>query len=275
MEIGIFSRTYEHMTLDAIFAQMVQAGIHHTQFNLSSAGMDTLPETMDEEKLQNVLELARKYAITMDAVSGTFNMIDPDENARERGCRQFETQCRIAKFLHIPIVTLCTGSKNPHSKWAWHDDNRTQKAWDDLMRSTERVLRSAEDNGIILGVETEASNIICDPETARRYLDTVGSSGIKIIMDGANLFHKEQVARMDQVLDDAFALLGKDIVLAHAKDLSLQENIAFVAAGEGELDFPHYISLLKKYHYTGALILHGLSAEQIGKSVAFLKRAMA
>ena len=54
MEIGIFSRTYEHMTLDAIFAQMVQAGIHHTQFNLSSAGMDTLPETMDEEKLQNV-----------------------------------------------------------------------------------------------------------------------------------------------------------------------------------------------------------------------------
>jgi len=80
---------------------------------------------------------------------------------------------------------------------------------------------------------------------------------------------------MDQVLDDAFALLGKDIVLAHAKDLSLQENIAFVAAGEGELDFPHYISLLKKYHYTGALILHGLSVEQIGKSVAFLKRAMA
>lgn len=275
MEIGIFSRTYEHMPLEAIFREMVSQGIRHTQFNLSSAGMDTLPAVMDEEKLMEIRELADRYGITMDALSGTFNMIDPDEGRREQGCRQFETQCRIARFLDIPIVTLCTGSRHPADKWTWHPDNLTESAWSDLMRSTERVLRSAQDNGIILGVETEASNIICTPEKARRYLDAVGSPNLKIIMDGANLFHKEEVSHMEQVLREAFDALGRDIVLAHAKDFSLTDGISFVAAGEGELDFPLYIRLLKTSGYNGPLVLHGLAVSQIEKSVAFLKRAMA
>ena len=275
MEIGIFSRTYAHMSLEAVFREMDRQGIHHTQFNLSSAGLPTLPERVDEEALLTIPALAKQYGITLDALSGTFNMIDPDEDARARGCRQFETQCRIARLLGIPIVTLCTGSKHPKDKWAWHEDNLTEAAWSDLMRSTEKILRYAEDNGITLGVETEASNIICTPEKARRYLDDVGSPNLKIIMDGANLFRPEQVPRMGSILEEAFDALGKDIVLAHAKDFSLGRDIAFVAAGEGELDFPLYIRLLKQCGYDGPLVLHGLAQSQIEKSAAFLKRAMA
>ena len=275
MEIGIFSRTYERMSLEAVFQQIDRQGIHHTQFNLSSAGMAALPDSVDEETLLTVRALAKKYGITLDALSGTFNMIDPDVDARTRGCRQFETQCRAARLLGIPIVTLCTGSRHPTNKWAWHEDNLTEAAWSDLMRSTEQILRSAQDNGIILGVETEASNIICTPEKARRYLDDVGSSNLKIIMDGANLFRPEQVPRMGSILEEAFDALGKDIVLAHAKDFSLGQDIDFVAAGEGELDFPLYIRLLKQCGYGGPLVLHGLAQSQIEKSVAFLKRAMA
>lgn len=275
MEIGIFSRTYERLSLEAVFQQMDRQGIHHTQFNLSSAGMAALPDSVDEETLLTVRALAKKYGITLDALSGTFNMIDPDVDARTRGCRQFETQCRAARLLGIPIVTLCTGSRHPTNKWAWHEDNLTEAAWSDLMRSTEEILRYAEDNGITLGVETEASNIICTPEKARQYLDDVGSSNLKIIMDGANLFRPEQVPRMGSILEEAFDALGKDIVLAHAKDFSLGQDIDFVAAGEGELDFPLYIRLLKQCGYGGPLVLHGLAQSQIEKSVAFLKRAMA
>ena len=275
MEIGIFSRTYERLSLEAVFQQMDRQGIHHTQFNLSSAGMAALPDSVDEETLLTVRALAKKYGITLDALSGTFNMIDPDVDARTRGCRQFETQCRAARLLGIPIVTLCTGSRHPTNKWAWHEDNLTEAAWSDLMRSTEQILRSAQDNGIILGVETEASNIICTPEKARQYLDDVGSPNLKIIMDGANLFRPEQVPRMGSILEEAFDALGKDIVLAHAKDFSLGQDIDFVAAGEGELDFPLYIRLLKQCGYGGPLVLHGLAQSQIEKSVAFLKRAMA
>ena len=271
MELGIFSRTYEAGGLGEVFRRMADHGIRHTQFNFSSAGLPSLPETIAPEQLETIRTLADRFQITLDALSGTFNMIDPDEDARERGCRQFQTQCAAARQLGIPIVSLCTGSKNPKSKWVWHDDNSSPAAWDELLRSTERVLRAAEDNNVILGVETEASNIINTPARARQYLDTMGSPRLKIIMDGANLFRPEQVPYQAQVLDEAFDALGGDIVLAHAKDFTFAQSLSFVAAGAGSLDFPRYIALLKRAGYRGVLEMHGLSEEQIPASRSFLE----
>ena len=79
------------------------------------------------------------------------------------------------------------------------------------MRTTERIIRYAEESNVILGVETEASNIVCTPAKARKYLDAVGSPHLKVIMDGANLFRPEQVKDMRAILDEAFDLLGGDI----------------------------------------------------------------
>ena len=271
MQIGVFSRTYELPDLEETYRRMRSHGLSHTQFNLSNAGLPTLPTHVTDEAIEHIRTLTAAYGITLDALTGTFNMIDPDENAREQGCRQFAEQCRIARELGIPIVSLCTGSKNPESKWKWHDDNLKDASWADLMRSTERVLKCAEDNHIILGVETEASNIINTAQRARKYLDTVGSPSLKIIMDGANLFRPEQVHNMQNVLIEAFALLGKDIVLAHAKDIALDQSIAFTAAGQGCLDYGTYLRLLKQTKYDGPLIMHSLSEQQIPDSKRFLE----
>lgn len=271
MEIGVFSKTFETSDLRDTYRRMTGQGIYHTQFNLANAGLVTLPENIRDEDIEYIRKLTEEFGITIDAITGTFNMIDPDEEARRKGCGQLAVQCRIARELNIPVVTLCTGSKNPESKWKWHDDNLKRSSWDDLMRSTEAVLKYAEDNHVYLGVETEASNIINTPARARKYLDTVGSPWLKIIMDGANLFRPRQVPDMKNVLSEAFDLLGGDIVLAHAKDFSLDGTLSFVAAGQGILDFPYYIELLKKSGYDGALIMHGLSEQQVPESMGFLE----
>ena len=273
-EIGIFSRTYEIGDLEETYRRMTANGITHTQFNLSNAGLPSLPEHVAETKLEEIRTLTAKYNIRLDALSGTFNMIDPDEEARKKGCDQFKLQCQIARYLGIPIVTLCTGSKNKESKWKWHEDNTKQSSWDDLMRTTETILKYADDNDVILGVETEASNINCSPEIARKYMDASGSDRIKIIMDGANLFHDGDAADMEKVLKEGFEILGRDIVLAHSKDISFKGNTEFVAAGQGDLDFRLYIDLLKKTGYEGALIMHGLSEEQIPASKKFLEEIL-
>ena len=273
-ELGIFSRTYEVKDLEETCRRMRAQGLFHTQFNLSNAGLDTLPEHADEEVLEKIRKITKRYEIKLDALSGTFNMIDPDQERRKAGCRQFKEQCRIAKELGIPVVTLCTGSKHPTDKWTWHEDNLKESSWTDLMRTTEELLGYAQEYDVVLGVETEAGNIINTPLRSRKYLDQAGSPRLKIIMDGANLFRPEQVKDMRQVLDEAFELLGKDIVIAHAKDFSFHGDLSFVAAGQGILDFPYYIHLLEHYGYHGPLIMHGLSEEQVPASCRFLKRAM-
>ena len=274
MEVGIFSRTYETGDLQDTFRRMTTQGMTHTQFNLSNAGLPTMPEKIAEEDLIRIRECADAFGVSMVAMTGTFNMIDPDEEERRRGARQFALQCRVAKELKIPVVTLCTGSKNKESKWKWHEDNLKASAWDDLLRTTESILQYAEENNIVLGVEPEASNIINSASRARKYLDIFDTPRLKIVMDAANLFHPEEVAEMEKMLFEAFDILEKDIVLAHAKDFSFAGDIAFTAPGKGALDFSLYLRLLKKTGYKGALIMHGLTEGEASESKAYLEKVI-
>lgn len=114
--IGIFSKTYSGETVDKVFENMTSDGIYSTQFNLLSAGIETMPAAIDEEKVIEIERAVKKYNIKICALSGTFNMIDPDIEVRKDGCKRFDLLCQIASRLNIPVVSLCTGSKNPQSK---------------------------------------------------------------------------------------------------------------------------------------------------------------
>ena len=282
MEIGIFSRTYEETSYEDVLRRMTADGIFHTQLNLVSTGLPSLPEEAGEEQILRIRDLHERYHVTVDALSGTFNMIDPDPDRRQRGIRQFALQCRIAKLLEAPIVTLCTGSRHPADKWTWHEGNLSGEAWADLIRTTEAILPFAEENGLSLGVEPEINNIICSAERARRYLDEMGSPAIGIIMDAANLFHPGEEGQMRQVIDNAFDLLERDIILAHAKDFipvgadghpadtcltpdragqsCLAARFQMCGPGQGILDFDHVIGRLRACGYKGTLIMHGMGA---------------
>ena len=98
---------------------------------------------------------------------------------------------------------------------------------------------------------------------------------LKVTIDPANLFHAGELPRMKEILDEAFALVGKDIVLAHAKDLDHDGEAGHKAAGQGVLDYDRYLGLLRKYDFKGPLLLHGLSAEQVPGCMAFLRAKLA
>jgi sugar phosphate isomerase/epimerase len=75
---------------------------------------------------------------------------------------------------------------------------------------------------------------------------------------------------MSEILDEAFDLLGEDVVIAHAKDLDHDGEAGHIAAGKGLLDYERYLSLLATLGGDLPLILHGLSEEEVDDSVAFL-----
>ena len=132
----------------------------------------------------------------------------------------------------------------------------------------------AQQTGVVLAFEPEVNNVVDSAIKARRLLDEIHSPHLKVTMDAANIFHTGELARMSEVLDQAFALLGKDIVLAHAKDLSRDGDAGHKAAGDGLLDYPRYLSLLVGYGFQGPLLLHGLTESQVPGCVAFLRKTL-
>jgi sugar phosphate isomerase/epimerase len=170
------------------------------------------------------------------------------------------------------LVTLCTGTRDAHDPWRWHADNSTPEAWQDLLASMETLIASAEANGIDLGIEPELANVVSSAAHARRLIDELGSKRVKIVFDAANLFETVPLAKQRNIVSRAVDLLADRIVIAHAKDRAADG--AFVAAGHGVLDYPHYIGALRRIGFDGPVIAHGLEAHDARDVGSFLRRTI-
>ena len=271
MRIGIYSRTFGRPSLAEALDAAVSHGVRTVQLNLGSAGLDLLPPALPPDACAAIRQSLRATGVEAAAVSGTFNMIDPDLLRRGDGIARLRTLIRACPQLGIPVVTLCTGTRDPVSMWRAHPDNETPEAWRDLCASLAQVLPEAEACGVTLAVEPEVNNVVDSAVRARRLLNEMGSARLGICMDGANLFHRGELPRMGEVLDRAFDLLGPSIALAHAKDLDHDGDAGHLPAGRGVLDYGRYVRLLHRSGFRGAVVLHGLLEADVPECSAFLE----
>src|SRR4051794_24977153 len=271
MELGIFASTFSRPTLETTLDAVVEHGLSCMQFDLVCAGLETLPDRVDPALARKIRQAVEARGLQMAAISGTFNMIDPDLERRQEGLRRLDVLAAACATLGTRTITLCTGTRDPNSMWRRHPDNDTPAAWDDLVASMQIAVESAARHDVILAFEPEVANVIDSALKARSLLDTFSSPHLKVVIDGANIFHTGELPRMREILDEAFALLGSDIVAGHAKDLDHDGAAGHLAAGHGLLDYPHYIALLRGLNIDGPLFLHGLTEEQVDGCVAFVQ----
>jgi sugar phosphate isomerase/epimerase len=274
MQLGIHVNTFPRPTLEATLDAVGEHGLACVHLNLKAAGVVSMPERVDDALCERIGRGLRARAITVGSLAGTFNMIHPDAALRREGLERLEVVASAARRLGTSVVTLCTGTRHPTSMWRTHPDNGTPEAWRDLVESMACAVEIAERHDVTLAIEPEVSNVVDSAVKARRLLDEIGSDRLKIIMDGANLFHTGELPRMREILDAAFELLGPDVVLAHAKDLDRDGEAGQVAAGRGLLDYDYYLALLGKIGFTGPLILHSLEESDVPGCVAMLREKL-
>lgn len=275
MHIGIFSRTFTQPTLAGILDAVAAHGLSHVHFNMKAAGVPNLPDKIDDSLCGEIREAFAARGLTMTSLSATFNAIHPDPQQREHDTRRACELIGRARDLGTSLISLCTGTRDPNDMWKLHLDNQANDAWKDLVETLGRLLLVAEDCGVTLGVEPETNNVIDSAPKARRLLDEMRSPNLKIIMDGANLFHEGQTSHMPEILREAFSLLAGDMVMAHAKDIADPATYGSQAAGLGKLDWDRYFSLLREHGFDGPVVLHNLTEPEVDRSVSFVKDRLA
>jgi sugar phosphate isomerase/epimerase len=273
MELGIFAKTYARDSLQATLDAVQADGLRTVQFNLVLTGGSSLPGRVPAELAGRVAADLRRRDLRMAAVSGTYNMAHPDAASRADGGRRLAALIAAARGLGTRVVTLCTGSRDSHDMWRRHPDNGSAAAWTDMRASVDAALAVAEAHDVTLAFEPERNNVVANAADGRRLLDEIGSPHLRVVLDAANLFDGPDLSRQDQTLAEAFALLGDDVVLAHAKDVRADGTI--VAAGQGQLDYGRYLDLLAQLPRDVPLILHGLDEHEVAGSVRFLSRRLA
>ena len=273
MRTGICTTDFEEknaprLTADDLFAHIRQYGYTCTQFAFSSVseseylpgGSIEIPGSISPSTIRAIEKAAQKHDLPLMVINGTFNMAHPDEEIRKTGLQRMKILAQAAQELGVKYISLCSGTFNRDSLWAYSPDNDTDDAWNAMYGTMERAVETAEKYGITLAIESEASNVISTPERARRLMDSIGSDKLKMILDCANLFHRGEAhpENVKSVITHAFEVYGRDIVIAHGKDIREGEGIDFCGTGDGIVDFSLTADLLKQYGYAGDMFLHGI-----------------
>jgi sugar phosphate isomerase/epimerase len=271
IQISIMAGTLRRPTLEETIDTIAGYGIRTVEFGMNCVGLSTLPERVDSALAERIASSLAERGITIAAVSGQYNMIHPDRQARRAGVQGLRVLAEACPSLGTKIITISTGTRDPENMWRRHEDNDSAEAWSEMTEAVGKAARIAEETGVLLAFEPEVTNVVDSALKARRLIDELGSPAVKVLMDGANLFHAGELPRMQEILDEAFALLGPDIVLAHAKDLTQDGEAGHEAAGHGLLDYDRYVALLQGLGRDMPLILHSLGEEDVPGCVAFLR----
>lgn len=274
IRVGILLGTFRAATLEERLDAVKACGLDCIQLSLDCAGLPTMPESIPPELPGRIRAAAAARAITIAALDGTFNMSHPDAEQRKSGLRRLSVLAEACPKIGSSMIHICTGTRDPGSMWRRHPGNGSPEAWKDMVTCVRDAAEVARQTGVVLGFEPEVNNVVDSARKARRLLDEIGSPNLKVTIDPANIFHAGELPRMKEVLSEAFDLLGKDIVMAHAKDLDRDGDAGHKAAGEGKLDYDQYIALLQSSGFKGPLLLHGLSQAQVPGCIAFLREKL-
>ena len=275
MRLGVMTTVLPRQTVQAVAEAVRAAGLQAVQLNLDSADLDPLPAELESETARQIGEAFVQHGIEVSAVSGTFNAIHPDRSWREECTRRVGLLAERCELLGTRVITLCTGTRHATNMWRNHPDNALPDAWEALVATMRALAKHAEAAGVDLAFEPEVVNVVDTAEKAERLIEEVGSPRLRLVMDPANYFHPEMLPRMDEVLDEVFARVGRFIALAHAKDVRPPEpggdECVRPAAGTGVLDYSRYMRLLRESGYDGGLIMHSLSEEELPASQRYVK----
>jgi sugar phosphate isomerase/epimerase len=267
--LGIFAKTFERSSVDAVFAAAAGHGLATVQFNMACAGLPSLPDDVPDAVATAIAGSAARHRIDIAALSGTFNMIHPDRAVRRDGSARLRRLIAATSALGTGIVTLCTGTRDPLDPWRAHPDNARPAAWRDLVESLGDALQAAAAADIVLAVEPEPGNVVSSARKARILLDEMDSRHLGIVLDPANLLEECSPAASRARIDEALDLLGGDLVLAHAKDRDA--GGAVCPPGQGVVDFRHLIAGLGRVGFAGAVVMHGFAEADVAGAVAHMR----
>jgi sugar phosphate isomerase/epimerase len=247
LKLAIFTGVYASLPLEDAAKKIKADGFSGVVLEYAFADVRFDPFAPDWEAAKKITSCLERNGIKVVGLYGYYNVVAPDPENRKRGEQQMQFLIENWKRLGSNNISTETGSLNQQSEWNDSPENATEKAYQQCRASLEKFAKLAEKTGAVISIEPYWKNVIGSAERAERLFRDIRSPALKLVMDPCNYFRKAELANMQTMLKDIFQRVGKQTVLAHAKDVKGSANAddtELPAAGKGVLDYPLYLRLL-------------------------------
>ena len=251
-----------------------------TGFGFHLNGDDVFAITAQECATYRRFMAGQGLDLAQFAITYTECLFHPDQAQRERVRAKIERGTEIAAQLEAQSFLLRPGSLNPDGPWTPHRDNHRPEHVQTLVETLRPLASKAEQEGVILAMETHAVSIMDPPEKCREIVEAVGSKNLRLIMDAVNHFQcLQQVYHGSDWLNHIYDEMGSVSPLAHIKDLKVSNGLVLhidqEVPGEGELDLALMLKRFETLYPDGYGLIEHLTAEQIPRAVANVRRIAA
>jgi len=290
LQVGIFTGYYND-TLEDTIKKIKEGGFSCVQLDLSFKDFDAAREEVTADKCKRIRDAFRDANLPIIALSGYTNFIHPDPDKRKANIDYIKTMFRFARELGTQYVASETGTYNAESDWVWHDDNATDKVYQETCEIIKDLTDFAADWGAEFIIENYVNNVIGSIAQIKRLFKDVNAKNMGLICDPTNYFNDGNIGDVDDELNRIFDELSPLMKIAHAKDckraLSTEEKHADIvakqdktfrgsgavelpAAGLGVLNYDLYLERLTKDHSNMPLIIEHLDAGDIPRAKRFI-----
>lgn len=268
MQVGLLAHLVGQLPYKELAAKVSSYGIHHVQLALWKAisGYDfTKPGCLSPGLAASIGEAFDKQGVNISVLGCYLHMFDREVEQRHVNKERFKELLRNARDFGCSIVAAETGG-------SWHGEYSDEE-WRILRGTVEELAEEAEKHGVYVGLEAAGGHLVDTPSLLKRMLDEVPSAHIGVVMDPGNLMTSANFAKQDEVMKEAFRLLGNRVVAGHAKDryLSADGKLLVSTAGTGEMNYKLYRQLIEQYCPNIPLIMEEASEGQILQAKQFLE----
>jgi sugar phosphate isomerase/epimerase len=237
---------------------------------LSNAGychlqsLDTDPEYFKD--------FCREQKLKISGVSSHSDLLDTRigvEYAR-KGIMYARALADRGLFDTPPVVQICETMFPP--KWM-----KPKDAYAVMKMNLRPIMDCCADNGVYLGVEPHGP-YTAHAKSMLRILELNDSPWLRVNFDTGNsyLAGEDPYEFLRAVKDKLIHLHAKDISVAQsdAERGKVAGTAVGCACGDGAVDWPRVIAILRKYGYEGVLSVECGTVEQAKRSIAYLKSVL-
>lgn len=248
MRIGIRAHDVAYAPLNELIPNIHNQGFHCMHIALSKSIKEFKPgvETMTPGLAMYIKELCAENKVDIAVLGCYLNLCNPNEEKHKEIVEKYKAHIRFASILGCGVVGTETGAVNEEYKY--EPANHSEKALQCFIDNLRPIVKYAEQFGVIVAIEPVWKHIVNTVERARKVLDAIDSPNLQIIFDPVNLLYVGNIDKQDEIINQAFDLLLKDIAVVHCKDYVVEgDELKSIAAGTGGLNYPLLLKKIKEH----------------------------
>ncbi len=243
MQVGIVTRSYGGLTNTETAERMARDGFTDTElcFVQSDSNYWCYNGTTDIsglscERVAEIAQIYRNAGIRVASIGVFTCCVEHDEDKRMHNIEYFKRHIDYAAYCGIPAVATECGfdpdCRSLRAEFYETDFN--------LMKDTiSRLAEYAEPRGVDIAIEACVLDVLPSAKRLRDFIDQVGSSHVKAMLDPANL-----IANSSE--EDMFRYLAGHISYFHGKDRKVNDTYGRLV-GDGEINWPLFLKLYHTY----------------------------